>query len=67
MRAKRWYIKFPLDAYAMGPIDFEKEVNEKFVREYTRKWEGVKRLPQGFQCWPAPERSSYVEQFLWGR
>ena len=55
MKAKRWYIKFPLDVYAMGPVEFENSVGEKEVRKYARKWEGVKRLPMGFQCWPAAD------------
>jgi len=59
MKAKRWYLKFPLDAYALGPVDFDKPVNEQKAREYARKFEGVTRLPRGFQCWPA-ERSKNV-------
>jgi hypothetical protein len=43
--------------YALGPVhfdrrDYEKPPNEKEVRDYMRKWECVKRLPEGFQCWP---------------
>lgn len=53
MKARRWYIKFPLDAYALGPVYFEGGANEKRVREYARKFAGVDRLPRGFQCWPA--------------
>jgi len=53
---RRWYIKFPQDVYAMGPVDFEKPVEEKAVRKYARGWEGVSRLPNGFECWPAPEK-----------
>jgi hypothetical protein len=53
MKAKRWYIKFPLDVYALGPVEFEKPVGEKKVREYAREFEGCKRLPRGFQCWIA--------------
>lgn len=57
MRSWKWYIKFPLDAYALGPVEFnrkeyEKPPNEKDVREYACDWEGVKRLPRGFECWP---------------
>lgn len=51
MKSKAWYIKFPLDVYALGPVRFDNPVGEKEVREYARKWSGVKRLPQGFQCW----------------
>ena len=49
--AKAWYIKFPLDVYAMGPIRFENPLNEKEVKEYARQFEGCSKLPRGFQCW----------------
>ena len=48
----KWYIKFPMDAYALGPVDFGKPVSEKEVRQYARDFEGCKRLPIGFECWP---------------
>lgn len=56
-RAWKWYLKFPLDAYALGPVAFDRQKypkppNEKEVRDYARTWEGVKRLPRGFECWP---------------
>lgn len=51
MKSKAWYIKFPMDAYALGPVRFPKEVGEEEVKAYAREWEGVKRLPNGFQCW----------------
>jgi len=50
--SKKWYIMFPQDSGALGPIEFEKPVGERVVREWTRNWEGVRRLPNGFQCWP---------------
>jgi hypothetical protein len=53
--SKKWYCKFPLDAYALGPWDFEYPITEAEFREYIRKWEGVKRLPRGFQCWPTSD------------
>ncbi len=53
MKAKRWYIKFPLDAYALGPVEFIGKVGENKVRKYARDFVGCKRLPIGFQCWPA--------------
>jgi hypothetical protein len=59
MRAWKWYIKYPNDAYALGPFRFQgnpkyhKPPNEREVRDYTRKWSGAERLPAGFQCWPA--------------
>ena len=45
-----WYAKFPLDAYALGPIRFEKPITEKAFRDYLRKWEGCKRLTN-VQIW----------------
>ena len=59
MRAWSWYIKYPVDAYALGPFRFQgnhkyqKPLNEREIREFIRKWTGVDRLPIGFQCWPA--------------
>lgn len=52
MLSQKWYIKFPADAYAMGPVDFGKPVDEAAVRKYARKFDGCKRLPRGFECWP---------------
>jgi len=57
MRSWKWYLKFPQDAYALGPVYFDrreysKAPDEKEVGAYARDWEGVKRLPKGFQCWP---------------
>lgn len=57
-RSWKWYIHFPQDAYALGPIDFnhrdyDKAPNEREVRAWTRVWEHLARLPQGFSCWPA--------------
>lgn len=49
----KWYIKFPGDVYAMGPIDFPADSTEKDVREYAREFDGCKRLPAGFECWRA--------------
>ena len=51
--AELWYIKFPLDAYALGPVSFPRPVTEVEVRAYARKFSGCKRLPNGFQCWKA--------------
>jgi hypothetical protein len=54
VKSKRWYIKFPADAYALGPVTFKKEVSEEEVMEYAREeFEKVCKLPDGFQCWPA--------------
>jgi len=51
MKAKAWYIKFPCDVYALGPVRFPVEVGERDVREHARMLEGCTRLPRGFQCW----------------
>ena len=53
MKAKRWYIFFPGDAYALGPIDLDAPGTEKDARDWAREWGGYKRLPAGFQCWAA--------------
>ena len=50
--AVRWYIKFPQDPYAMGPVEFDRKVGERDVREYARSAAGCNRLPNGFECWP---------------
>lgn len=52
---KSWYIKFPADAYALGPVRFGASVREAQVREYARKFEGRARPPRGFQCWPTSD------------
>ena len=28
-RSWKWYIKFPQDAYALGPVEFSRKENEK--------------------------------------
>lgn len=46
---QRFYIMFPTDAYALGPVPARTEAE---ARQWAREWAGVKRLPKGFQCWP---------------
>ena len=46
----KWYIKFPADAYALGPVPAN---NKREARAYAREWAGVSRLPNGFACWEA--------------
>lgn len=53
MKARRWYIKFPRDAYALGPVEFKTAVGERQVRALARDFEKVPRLPQGTAVWPA--------------
>ena len=53
----RWFIKFPLDAYALGPSpDFF--TNERDARKYYREWDHLKRLPAGTELWKA-DKSEY--------
>jgi hypothetical protein len=48
-----WYVKYPGDVYALGPIRFKKPVGKMAVREYLREWEKVEKLPVGIEMWPA--------------
>ena len=54
-RTSRWFIKFPLDAYALGPVDVRGN-SERAARRWAREWSGVDRLPEGFSCWRAGQR-----------
>mgnify|MGYP001290550717 CR=1 FL=1 len=51
----RWFIKFPLDAYALGPSPDYFETEQK-AREYYRNWDHLKRLPRGTELWKADPR-----------
>lgn len=51
-KSRAWYIKFPADAYALGPVRFEVPATEREVRDYARIFAGVSVLPRGFECWP---------------
>lgn len=51
--SRRWYIRFPGAFHALGPVEFDKPVGERKVREWTREWAELERLPAGFECWPA--------------
>lgn len=44
-----WFIKFPMDAYAMGPIEAS---SAAAVRRWARTFFGYARLPVGVQVWP---------------
>ena len=54
-KASAWYIMYPQDPYALGPIRFDKPVNEREIRKFVRETyeENKQRLPKGFSCWPA--------------
>ena len=56
MKSRRWYIKYPQDVYALGPVEFDEPMDEKAVRKYSREFTGVNKLPTGFECWPAEDR-----------
>ena len=47
-----WWIKFPLDVYAMK-LSASLPCNAREVRAWVRRSYGYKRLPRGFQCWRA--------------
>ena len=51
MKSKAWYIKFPRDVYALGPIRFENEVGENEVKDWAREWSGTSKLPNGLEYW----------------
>jgi len=50
-KSTAWYIMFPNDVYAMGPVRFNKPTSESQVKQWARNWAGVTRLPNGFSCW----------------
>lgn len=52
MKATAWYIYFPGDTYPLGPVYFDHPVGERKVRQWTREWAKVTRLPNYFSCWP---------------
>jgi len=53
--SKAWYIKFPADVYALGPVRFDEPVDEDTVRKWAKNWAGCSRLPKGFECWRTSE------------
>lgn len=53
---RAWYVKFPLDAYALGPMRFAKPVSEREARAEARKIDGVDRLPRGTALWPTDDK-----------
>lgn len=54
-KSRAWYIKYPADIYALGPIRFDKPVGKMAVREWAKDWEKVDKLPTGFECWPTKD------------
>jgi hypothetical protein len=57
MKSARWYVKFPLDAYALGPLRFDCPVDERGARAEARRFHhGIQHqdrpLPRGTQVWP---------------
>ncbi len=47
-----YYLKFPGDAYALGPAEFR---NERAARAWARWFSGYRRLPRTFQVWRADQ------------
>lgn len=47
-RARAWYVKYPLDAYALGPIRFDEAVTAETAVEEARLTRGAR--PQ--ELWP---------------
>jgi hypothetical protein len=54
-KSKAWYIHYPGDAYAMGPVCFDAPVGVMAVREWAKDWEKVSKLPVGVACWPTKD------------
>lgn len=58
MKSSAWYVKFPLDAYALGPLRFTRPVTEAEARAEARRFhhgtENQDRpLPVGTALWIA--------------
>ena len=57
MKSSAWYVKFTLDAYALGPFRFPEPVTEAEARAEARRFHhGLEHqdrpLPRGTQLWP---------------
>ena len=56
MRSSKWYVKFPSEFHALGPIRFNHAVNEREARREARLIflsVGCRRLPRGTEVYPA--------------
>jgi len=56
-KSNAWYVKFPLDCYALGPLRFPQPVTEREARAEARRFHhGLqyqdRPLPHGTQVWP---------------
>ena len=58
-KAKAWFVWFPGQVYANGPVRFREPITEEEFRAWVRDWlsepiagQRVKRLPRGTQVWP---------------
>ncbi len=51
--AQRWYVKWPHQTYAWGPVTYHVPLSERQFRADVRISNNLKRLPRGWQCWPA--------------
>lgn len=60
IHASSWYVKFPLDVCAMGPVKFDRLVDDQAVLQWARDFEGNPALslegsgdsPTQIQVWP---------------
>ena len=52
MKSNAWYVLFPGNAYALGPVRFDKAISKAAMREWAKNWYGNK-LPRGTQIWSA--------------
>lgn len=53
--SKNWYYKYPGTVYAYGPIRHDNKITESEFRHYVRSMIKIKRLPNGFECWPTKD------------
>ena len=51
MKYFAWFIKFPLDAYALGPVRFDKAISYKEARRRIKEMYGLKDYTK-FLIWP---------------
>ena len=59
-RSRAWYVHFPGEVYANGPVRFDEDISEQGFRAWVREWlsgpianQTVRRLPPGTQVWQA--------------
>jgi hypothetical protein len=53
-QAQKWYMKWPADSYAIGPVEFPAPVGVADVRRRAIELDGG-TLPAEWECWPADQ------------